>query len=98
MQINPSTDNNGAIVTKYYLYRDDGDYSSTLNITETGYDGVSLTYTVTGLTPGVIYRFAVAAQNSIGLSPMSYQTTAKTIITIKLIRDDSTVSIIGIWN
>ena len=55
----PVNDNNGAFVTKYYLYRDSGDYSSAIDIPVSAYNGVDLTYTVTGLTPGVMYRLTV---------------------------------------
>jgi len=57
MKIIPVTDDNGAHITKYYLYRDQGDYSSDVNVPITDYDGVSLVYTVTGLTAGLKYRF-----------------------------------------
>lgn len=57
LQIIPVADNNGAHITKYYLFQDSGDYSSEVNIPVTSYNGVSLTYTVTGLTPGLKYRF-----------------------------------------
>ena len=76
LQILPVIDNNGAIVTKYHLYRDLGDYSSTVSTPVTGYNGMDSTYTVTGLTPGVMYRFIVQAENSVGLSLQSYQTIA----------------------
>jgi len=70
----PVNDNNGAFVTKYYLFRDAGDYSSAIDIPVSGYNGVDLTYTVTSLTPGVMYRFSVQAQNDAGMSPVSYET------------------------
>lgn len=71
LKILPSVDNNGAEITAYHLYRDDGDYSSTIYNAITGYDGVSTQYTVTGLTSGVKYRFAVTAENSVGTSDQS---------------------------
>ncbi len=72
LKILPSTDNNGATITKYHLYRDRGDYSSYINVSVDDYDGVSRTYTVTNLTPGVKYRFSVTAENAAGTSLMSY--------------------------
>jgi hypothetical protein len=39
LQIMPVADNNGAHVTKYYLFRDGGDYSTDVNIPITSYDG-----------------------------------------------------------
>jgi hypothetical protein len=67
-------DNNGAHVTKYYLFRDGGDYSTDVNIPVTSYDGQSLTHTVTELTPGLKYRFVEQAENAAGKSPISYET------------------------
>ena len=61
LNILPSTDNNGAEVTAYQLYRDGGDYSTDLIYQVTGYSGTVGSYTVTGLTSGVKYRFAVTA-------------------------------------
>lgn len=72
--ITPVSDNNGAFVTKYYLFRDAGDYASEVNIPVSNYDGVELTYTVTGLTPGLKYRFTLQAENYAGKSPVSYET------------------------
>lgn len=74
LRIIPVADNNGAHITKYYLFRDAGDYSSEVNIPITSYDGVSLTHTVTGLTPGLKYRFVSQAENAAGISPVSYET------------------------
>lgn len=70
----PVTDNNGATVLQYSLFRDAGDYSSNVNIPVNTYDGVSLTTVVSGLTPGLKYRFTVQASNSAGMSLMSYET------------------------
>lgn len=67
-------DDNGAHITKYYLYRDAGDYSSEVSISVATYDGVSLTTTVTGLTAGLKYRFTVEAENIAGRSVPSYET------------------------
>jgi hypothetical protein len=44
LEILTTTNNNGAIVTKYYIYRDTGDYSSTVSTLVAGYDGTSSTY------------------------------------------------------
>ena len=74
LQIIPVEDNNGAYVTKYYLFRDGGDYSTDVNIPIPSYDGQSLTYTVTGLSPGLKYRFVEQAENAAGKSPISYET------------------------
>lgn len=74
LQIMPVADNNGAHVTKYYLFRDGGDYSTDVNIPVTSYDGQALTHTVTGLTPGLKYRFVEQAENAAGKSVISYET------------------------
>src|SRR5207249_452310 len=64
--------NGGSPITGYKIYR------STSSGTETGY--VSLgnvnSYTNTGLTPGVTYFYKVRAVNSVGLSPLSSETSA----------------------
>ena len=64
--------NGGSTITGYKVYR------STSSGTETGY--VSLgnvnSYTNTGLTPGVTYFYKVRAVNSVGLSPLSSETSA----------------------
>jgi titin len=68
--LSPSVDNNGAPITSHKLYRDAG--SLTSSFTEvTGYDGSSLTYNVTGLTLGTMYRFYYTALNSKGESDPS---------------------------
>ena len=45
-----------------------------MNVLEAGYDGLSPTYQVTGLTSGKKYRFGIVAENKAGLSEMSYYT------------------------
>jgi len=74
LRIVPVTDSNGAIVRTYNLFRDAGDYSSSVNIPLLLYDGVSPTYQVTGLTAGVKYRFTSQAVNDVGSSLHSFQT------------------------
>lgn len=51
-----SHDNGGSKIIRHRLYRDLGDLSSDIDNEETLYDGVSSTFTITGLTPGVKYR------------------------------------------
>src|SRR5439155_1182642 len=64
--------NGGSAITGYKVYR------STSSGTETGY--VSLgnvtSYTNTGLTGGTTYFYKVRAVNSVGLSPLSSETSA----------------------
>jgi hypothetical protein len=74
LMILPIVDNRGSHIIRYELWRDAGDFSSDVNIRDMIYDGFSTTYTVNGLTPGVIYRFAVIALNGIGYSLYSYHT------------------------
>ena len=38
---------------------------------EADYDGTSMQFTLSGLTPGKIYKISNLAQNSIGSSPLS---------------------------
>jgi hypothetical protein len=51
---------------QYKIYRDAGNLSSPVDIQETGYDGFDATYTITGLTPGMNYRFRYYASNKFG--------------------------------
>lgn len=74
VEILPVESNNGATVTAYELWRDDGDYSSAVATQITGYDQ-SAQFKVTSLTTGVVYRFGVIAVNSVGDSSMSYYGT-----------------------
>lgn len=70
-------DNNGAQITKHELYRDIGDYGSDVT-TLTAYDGTSATYTVSGLSQGKVYNFAVLAKNARGSSLLSYNLAVAT--------------------
>src|SRR5438093_9923924 len=67
--------NGGSAITGYKIYR------STSSGTETGY--VSLgnvtSYTNTGLTNGITYFYKVRAVNSVGISPLSNETSATPI-------------------
>ncbi len=74
LRIIPVTDNNGGHITKYYLFRDGGDYSTDVNIPVADYLGVALTHVVSGLSSGKIYRFVVQAENAAGISLKSYET------------------------
>ena len=72
LRILPVANSNGAIVKRYELYRDAGDYSSDVNIPLLAYDGVSPTYIVPSLTSGVKYRFTSQAFNDVGSSLHSF--------------------------
>lgn len=53
-------DNGGSQITSYKLKRDEGNSTSgsgDIDVLVTGYDGSSESHEVTGLTPGLIYRF-----------------------------------------
>lgn len=52
-----SLDNGGSIITSYMLMRDSGNLGSPINIVESNYDGISSTFTVQNLSPGMSYRF-----------------------------------------
>jgi len=71
----PTQDNGGSEITSYYLMRDAGNLASDINILVPGYDGISSSYTVTGLTPGDNYRFQYYAVNAFGSSMPSAATT-----------------------
>jgi len=74
VEISPSESNNGEVVSEYQLWRDGGDYSTTVNVLVATFT-TSTQHTVTGLTTGTIYRFGVVAVNDIGDSLMSYYGT-----------------------
>ena len=69
LKVNMSTDNRGLPITEYRLFKDEGAFDSefiefaTLDAKNPGYTGI---ITVTGLTPGLIYRFYSTAINAIG--------------------------------
>lgn len=71
-----STDNGGGKIEKHILFRDGGDLSTPVETEVTDYNGVDKQYTVTGLSPGVKYRFNYAAHNFLGDSPKSLTLTA----------------------
>lgn len=68
-------DNGGSRILKYKIFRDAGNLSSPVNIEETTYDGFGSTFTITGLTPGVNYRFRYFANNKFGDSAPSLTLT-----------------------
>ena len=70
-----SSDNGGSKILSYRLQRDEGDLATAITTVVAGYDGVSSTYTVTGLTPGKKYRFEYYAVNSFGDSNPSNSIT-----------------------
>lgn len=71
VQFYPTSNSNGAAINGYEIWRDLGDYSSGLVFEETTYDGVSMQFTLTGLTPGAVYKIANLAKNSQGSSLFS---------------------------
>lgn len=72
IQLYDSIYSDGAPILGYQVWRDLGDNLSELATKETNYDGKSLQYQLTGLTPGVTYKIASLAFNSEGSSPLSY--------------------------
>ena len=56
--------NGGSAITSYYLERDTGNLATEVTTLVSGYDGISSTYTVTGLTAGKLYRFQYYAVNA----------------------------------
>lgn len=68
-------DNGGSYILGYKIKRDAGDLSSPVDIEETDYDGASPQFTITGLTPGVKYRFRYFATNEFGDSEPSLTVT-----------------------
>lgn len=66
-----TTDNGGAKIRSYQLFRDSGDLSSDITTEVTAYDGTSQEFIVEGLTAGVVYRFAYYAVNDFGTSDPS---------------------------
>ena len=63
IRVNPTLQSNGSPITAYQVWRDQGNYSSDLTTMETSYDGMSSTFVLQNLTPGVKYRIAVVAAN-----------------------------------
>jgi hypothetical protein len=69
VQLYPSPDTNGAPIQGYRLYRDiGGDDSDGVTTEEVSYDGISMTFTIQGLSSGVVYKIALLAVNSEGSS------------------------------
>jgi len=68
-------DNGGSRITKYKIFRDAGNLTSPVNIEQTTYDGFSATFTATGLSPGINYRFRYFATNKFGDSAASLTLT-----------------------
>jgi len=75
INVNPSEDNGGSVVTAYELYRDAGDDFASSFTKLTNYDGSSLVYGATnandGIVLGKVYRFKTLAINSVGNSDFS---------------------------
>lgn len=76
LQLYPSTNNGGAVVSDYHLYRNTGTPGSALSEV-TNYvfstDGFSMTlvYTTEAMTQGKYYQFCATAENTIGESECS---------------------------
>ena len=64
-------ENGGSKITEYKLFRDEGDLTSEITTEITDYNGIDSEYTVTSLTPGIIYRFTYYALNEFGSSAAS---------------------------
>jgi len=76
IQILPTLDNNGAPVSRYQVWRDNGENLNPVQAAVPEYDGTSAVFTVPGLTAGKIYKFSVLAVNSEGESDLSLYTPA----------------------
>ena len=68
-------DNQGSKITHYSLMRDSGDLSSEITTQETDYNGQDLSYTVSSLESGLVYRFTYHAHNEFGVSEGSHVLT-----------------------
>lgn len=75
MSLGTTLDNGGSEISRYELYRDEGDLSSPVNVKIDDYDGFGSLLTVTGLTAGKRYRFDFIAVNEYGNSPESFTLT-----------------------
>lgn len=53
----PTEDNQGSKITRYSLLRDSGDLQSGINVSVSNYYGHDSSYTVSGLSAGLVYRF-----------------------------------------
>ncbi len=77
LSLSPSTEDGGSPITRYKIFRDDGNEFSaiTYGVELIGYDGISSTYTATvqadALALGKVYRFVYAATNEYGDSEFS---------------------------
>lgn len=71
IEIIPVLDNKGSYIQSYKVLRDNGDFNSDVDIVVGSFTGSTLTQTVSGLSPGVKYRFGITATNEIGESEIS---------------------------
>ena len=62
---------NGSPIKNYHVYIDSGDYSSEVTTKHGSSSTGEVEYTITGLTPGAIYRVGIIAENEALSSPMS---------------------------
>ena len=74
------TDNGGSQILNYYLYRDTGVKTSSINQLVSGYTGQS-EYQVTGLSSNTVYRFALVVSNVYGNSAQSMAVSVQTSTT-----------------
>jgi hypothetical protein len=77
----PSENSNGSPITNYEIWRDIGSNLGDIDTQETDYDGTSAQFTITGLDPGIFYKFAILAVNVEGKSDLS---TYLTIVSSEL--------------
>jgi hypothetical protein len=71
VQFYTTSNSNGSPITSYEVWRDLGDGMSEMTHKETTYDGSSMQFTLSGLTPGKVYKIANKAFNNIGSSAFS---------------------------
>jgi titin len=75
LEVLPSRDSNGSPISSYELWRDSGENLEAISIQVADFDGGTTVHQVTGLDPGLLYKFAVYAINAEGTSQSSLYTT-----------------------
>lgn len=69
--LDATKDNGGNKITTHKLFRDEGNLTSDIDTLVSAYDGSAAEFTVTGLSAGMVYRFAYFAENDFGASDSS---------------------------
>lgn len=71
LSLSETANNNGNKILSYILTRDEGDLQSSISTEVDSYNGQDSQCEVTGLTAGLVYRFAYQAVNEFGASIQS---------------------------